>query len=304
MKFCLVYCLMIVGWGTTMAQNNTIPLWEDAIPNSQKSSAKEEYPKKEVYFISQVQIPTLEIFKPNEQLNTGVSVIICPGGGYQGVAYHWEGTDIAKWFNTQGMTAFVLKYRMPNAESVIVSYQAPLQDAQRALRYVRYHADDFEIDKHKIGIMGFSAGGHLAATLGTQFDTKNTFKELELDKISARPDFMVLIYPVVTMKEDYTHMGSRKSLLGVTTNKKLIEQYSNELQVTNNTPPTFIVHAADDKAVPVENSLQLYKSLNDNGVAAEMHIYPYGGHGFSLAIDKGRLQTWSDRLADWLKDLN
>tara|TARA_B100000809_G_scaffold266900_1_gene332738 strand:- start:30660 stop:31538 length:879 start_codon:yes stop_codon:yes gene_type:complete len=288
--------------GVSLSQSEIIPLWEGEIPNSQESEEKEIYSDRAVYFISQVQVPTLEVFKPGKGQRNGKAVVICPGGGYHGVAYNWEGTDIAKWFNAKGVTAFVLKYRMPNSGSVKVSYEAPRQDAQRALRYVRYNADAYGIDKDQIGVMGFSAGGHLASTLGTQYDMKNNFKETELDIVSARPDFMILVYPVVTMKEDYTHKGSKNALLGKNPSQKLIEQYSNELQVTKNTPPTFIVHAADDKAVPVENSLQFYKSLNDHGVAAEMHLYPYGGHGFSLAIGKGRLQSWVDRLADWLDE--
>jgi acetyl esterase/lipase len=302
MKYYIIVFLFMLETSVGFGQNDIIPLWEGAIPNSQKSDEKEMYPDRDVYYISQVQTPTLEVFKSERKQSIGKAVVICPGGGYHGVAYHWEGTDIAKWFNSKGITAFVLKYRMPNSASVKVSYEAPLQDAQRALRYVRYNAEKYGLDKDQIGIMGFSAGGHLAATLGTQFEMKNNFKETALDKISARPDFMVLVYPVVTMKEDYTHKGSRNSLLGKNPSKKLIEQYSNELHVTENTAPAFIVHAGDDKVVPVENSLQLYKKLIDKGVPTEMHIYPYGGHGFSLAIGKGRLQSWIDRLGEWLEE--
>lgn len=151
--------------------------------------------------------------------------------------------------------------------------------------------------------MGFSAGGHLASTLGTQFDSPNTFKETAIDTISAQPDFMVLIYPVVTMKSDFTHKGSQVNLLGDHPTEALINKFSNELQVTENTPPTFIVHAGDDGAVPVENSLNLYKALKDKHIKAEMHIYPEGGHGFGLALGQGYLQTWTDRLYDWLQSL-
>ncbi|MDG2280540.1 MAG: alpha/beta hydrolase [Flavicella sp.] len=296
----------MVQFGFLSSQENLISIWGDIIPNSQKSDEKEIYPKAKsgIFKIAQIQVPTLEVFEPSEPNKNGKSVIICPGGGYHSVAYDWEGTDVAKWFNSIGVTAFVLKYRMPNSASVKISHEAPLQDAQRALRYVRSNAEEFGIEKNKIGIMGFSAGGHLASTLGTQFDKPNNFKESDLDLVSARPDFMILLYPVVTMKEDFTHAGSRNSLLGPKPKNKLINQFSNELQVSVNTPPTFIVHASDDKAVPVENSLQLYKSLNDHNIKTEMHIYPYGGHGFGMAINRGRLQTWTNRLEDWLVDLD
>ncbi|MFC2109864.1 alpha/beta hydrolase [Bacteroidota bacterium] len=227
-------------------------------------------------------------------------------GGYYGVAYEWEGTDWAKWFNSFGIAAFVLKYRMPNAGSVKVSYEAPLQDAQRAIRMIRKNSATYKIDPNKIGIMGFSAGGHLASTLGTQFDKSNNFSESLVDTISARPSFMVLAYPVVTMKKEFTHKGSRKSLLGAHPTPALVNEFSNELQVKENTPPTFIVHASDDMAVPVENSLQLYNALRNKNIPVEMHLYPKGGHGFSMAKGSGNsnLEKWPLLLKDWLETLN
>ena len=285
------------------AQQDILPLWTGEIPNSQKSDDKEFILEEGVKRIGLVQTPTLEVYLPTKQHATGRSVIICPGGGYKHLAYDWEGTDIAKWFNSKGIAAFVLKYRLPNSKSINVSYEAPLQDAQRAIRLLRAQPEKWGIDPHKIGIMGFSAGGHLASTLGTQFNKPNHFKETALDTISARPDFMMLIYPVITMKSDYTHNGSRKNLLGDNPTDALLEQYSSELQVTTQTPPTFIVHSTDDKSVPVENSLSFYKALKDNGISVEMHIYPLGGHGYSLALKKGYLQTWPNRMYDWLQGL-
>mgnify|MGYP000026480170 CR=1 FL=1 len=199
-----------------------------------------------------------------------------------------------------GITAFVLKYRLPTSKSIITVHEAPLQDAQRAMRWVRAHAPDYGVNPNKIGVIGFSAGGHVASTLGTQYDRSNTFKEQPLDSISARPDFMALIYPVITMKQDFAHQGSRDRLLGKTPSQALVNKYSNELHVTKNTPSTFLVHSSDDHAVPVENSINFYSALKREGVDAELHIYPYGKHGYSLAINKGRLQTWTDRLEDWL----
>ena len=301
-KTILIFCFSLIMLNS-FSQNEIIPLWNGDIPNSQKSEDKEVILSTDATRISLVQTPTLEVFLPTKKSNTGRAVIICPGGGYHNVVYDWEGTDIAKWFNSKGIAAFVLKYRLPNTKSVKVSYEAPLQDAQRALRIVRSQSEKWQINPNKIGIMGFSAGGHVASTLGTQFNNPNKFKETTIDSFFARPDFMILVYPVVTMKLDYTHKGSRLSLLGEHPSEALINQYSNELQVTQNAPPTFIVHSGDDTAVPVENSLNLYKALKDKGVKTEMHIYPEGGHGYSLALGKGYLQTWTDRLYAWLQSL-
>ena len=304
MRFYFIVVVGMLQFSFIQGQESLIPIWGEEMPNHKKSDEVETYPvtKSGILKIENIQTPTLEVFQPTKPNRNGKAVIICPGGGYHGVAYDWEGISVAKWYNSKGITAFVLKYRMPNSASVKVSYEAPLQDAQRAMRYVRFNSEKFGIEKDQIGIMGFSAGGHLASTLGTQFNKPNNFEESAIDKVSARPDFMVLVYPVVTMKNNYTHKGSKNSLLGKEPSENLVKEFSNELQVTKNTPPTFIVHASDDKAVPVENSLQLYKSLNDAGVSTEMHIYPYGGHGFALAIGRGRLQSWIDRLGDWLED--
>ena len=285
------------------AQIEIVPLWEGEIPNSQKANEKEITESTEIVRISFVQKPTLEVYLPSKRNSNGQAVVICPGGGYRYLSYDWEGSDVAKWFNGKGITAFVLKYRLPNSKAIKVSYEAPLQDAQRAIRLVRFNAEKWNIDPSKIGIIGFSAGGHLASTLGAQFNKPNNFIEAASDTISARPDFMALIYPVVTMKADYTHKGSQLNLLGKNPSQALMNQYSNELQVTENTPPTFIVHSENDKTVSVENSLNFYKALKDKDVEVEMHLYPYGGHGYSLAFGKGRLQTWTDRLYDWLQSL-
>ena len=287
----------------SFAQYEIIPLWTDGVPNSQKSDEQERIESTDSKRVYTVQTPTLEVYLPTKRNATGQAVIICPGGGYRYLSYDFEGTDFAKWFNSKGITAFVLKYRLPNSKSIKVSYEAPLQDAQRAMRIVRSQAAKWHVKPDNIGVIGFSAGGHLASTLGTQFDKPNNFKKTALDTISARPDFMALIYPVVTMKMDYTHKGSRNNLLGENPSEDLVNQYSNELQVTKNTPPTFIVHAEDDHSVPVENSLQLYQALKNKGIDAELHIYPHGGHGFGSALGKGRLEKWTDRLYDWLQSL-
>ncbi|MBK5192090.1 MAG: alpha/beta hydrolase [Flavobacteriaceae bacterium] len=286
------------------SQQEKISLWPNAIPNSQKSDEKEVHDSNDILWITKVQEPDITVYLPSKQQATGQAVIICPGGGYEGLAYDWEGTDIAKWLNSKGIAGIVLKYRLPNSKSVKVSYKAPLQDAQRAMKLVRFHAKEWNIDPGKVGIMGFSAGGHLAGNLTTHFDLEGSFEKDPIDSLSARPDFTVLIYPVITMKKGITHQGSKNSLLGENPSEALVREFSNELHVQPNTPPTFMVHATDDDVVPVENSLLFYKALVEQNISAELHIYPEGGHGFSLALGKGYLQSWTDRLYDWLKDLN
>lgn len=283
----------------SFAQNQVVKLW-DEIPNSKQTSEEEQIYKADIIRVALVKEPILEIYLPPKRIASDKAVIICPGGGYRHLAYDWEGIEIAKWFNTKGISAFVLKSRLPLSKSLVVPYEAPLQDAQRAMRWVRFNADKFNISPDKIGVIGFSAGGHLASTLGTQFNAPNNFREQPLDTISAQPNFMVLVYPVITMQDDYTHKGSQKNLLGENASNDLKTRYSNELHVTQNTPPTFLIHSTDDKSVPVENSLKFYQALKNSDVKAEMHIYPYGGHGFGLAIGKGYLQDWTNRLEDWL----
>ena len=302
MKKGVILLFIFLNYSNIKAQSKIINLWS-SIPNNKPSEEKEQITNNGIKRISSVTKPTLEIFEPSRKDLSDKAVIICPGGGYGILAYDWEGTDVAKWFNSKGITAFVLKYRLPNSKFSDNPEIAPLQDAQRAIRWVRMNADKLNINKNKIGIIGFSAGGHLAASLGTLYKEKNNFKEDSIDAISAKPNFMALIYPVITMQDNYTHKGSKDNLLGKNLSKNLVDKFSIELQVSKNTPPTFIVHSADDKAVPVENSLQIYKALLDNNVNAEMHIYPYGGHGYSMAIGKSYLQNWTDRLYEWLISL-
>ncbi|SNZ01517.1 alpha/beta hydrolase [Flagellimonas pacifica] len=293
----------LFGVSASYSQGDIIPLWPNGVPNQQKTNESETQNRDDILWIENVQQPTLEVFLPTKRNATGKAMIICPGGGYQGLAYDWEGTDIAKWLNSKGIAAFVLKYRLPLSKSIIKKEKAPLQDVQRALRIVRHNSSNWNIVKNQIGIMGFSAGGHLASTLSTRYEANNSFEADSIDHVSARPDFTVLIYPVITMKTPNTHLGSRNNLLGENPPQELADHYSNELHVDKNSPPTFIVHSTDDEAVPVENSLLFYKALKKEKVPTEMHIYPHGGHGYSLAIGKGHLQTWTDRLAEWLQNL-
>lgn len=275
----------------SMAQNHIIELWEGEIPNSKESNLQEIQKVANARVITKVINPTIAVYLPSKVLATGKAVLICPGGGYGGLAYDKEGTDIAKWLNGNGIAAAVLKYRLPEKASNITPHLSPLMDAKRGMEIIRSHALEWDIDPNKVGVLGFSAGGHLAATLGTYSEPKN------------RPDFMALIYPVVTMKLNYTHTGSRTRLLGEDPSEELVNYYSNELQVKQTTPPTFIIHSVDDTVVPIENSLQLFKALKDQSVPVEMHLYPYGGHGFAFALKEGRLSKWRHSLLDWLKDI-
>jgi acetyl esterase/lipase len=248
------------------------------------------------YSYSLVSRPTLQVFLPRPEIATGAAVVVCPGGGYLHLAFTHEGTDVARMLNDWGIAAFVLKYRLPNDETMIDKTIGPLQDAQRAIQLVRQRAGDWGVDPAKVGIMGFSAGGHLASTAGTHFN------QATIDNpggVSLRPDFMILLYPVISFQDSIGHRGSRDNLIGLHPDATLIRKYSNELQVTAQTPPAFLVHAEDDKTVPVANSLHFYEALQANGVPAEMHIYPHGGHGFGLN-NPTTTDKWTDRLKNWL----
>jgi len=302
---------LFIGFASTFfylngnAQEYKLLLWPSGnIPNYKKTNEVEKRDSSNIVRISLVQQPAIDVYLPSKQSANGQAIVICPGGGYGILAYDWEGTDIAKWLNSKGIAAIVLKYRLPNSKSNIVPQLSPLLDAQRALRTVRANAQKWNIKKNQIGIMGFSAGGHLASTAGTHFDNGDANAPDSVDRLTSRPDFMILMYPVISMSKNHMHQGSRNNLIGANADSALAKYYSNDLQVTKETPPTFIVHATDDSGVPVENSLSFYQALKTNKIPAEMHIYPYGGHGFGLAIGKGYLNTWTDRCIDWLNWLN
>lgn len=268
-----------------------------------KTDEVEKVESTDIIRISKVQSPEIAVFLPSKKTATGQAVIICPGGGYAYLSYNWEGTDVAKLLNAKGIAAIVLKYRLPNSKSNITPNLSPLMDAKRAMRIVRANADKWNIKKNNIGIMGFSAGGHLASTLATHFDEGDMQSRDSIEQQSSRPDFAVLIYPVISMTKKIMHTGSRNNLIGDHPDSTLSNLYSNELQVTKQTPPTFLLHATDDRTVPVENSLLFYQALRDNGVPAEMHIFPSGGHGFGLAIGKGALESWPELLVAWMRGL-
>ena len=300
----LLTSLLITAFGLTLfAQNQILPLWEGDPPNYRETGEVTIMDTSDIVVVRMVQKPDLAIYLPSERNATGEAVVVCPGGGYSVLAYDWEGSDIACWLNSQGIAAFVLKYRLPGNKSNIIPRESPLMDAQRAMRLVRFNAEKWNVDPTKIGVMGFSAGGHLASTLSTHYDRGNPSSEDPVEQVSCRPDFSVLVYPVISFQEEITHMGSRTNLLGAHASAELVDYYSNELQVTPDTPPAILIHSGDDDAVPVENSIAYYKALRANNIDSELHIYPYGGHGYSLAIGRGHLSTWPDRVIDWIRYL-
>ncbi len=294
------YSILLLFTNAMYAQKSIeIPLYDTIVPNSIKATVGERTilvnGTRRIYTVIK---PTLTVFFPKHP--NGRSIIICPGGGYIRLSIDNEGIFVAKQLNKLGITAFVLKYRLPNDTIMVDKTIGPLQDAQQAIRLVRKNAVKWKIKKDEIGIMGFSAGGHLAATALTHF---NFIADKSIDDTtSVRPNFGILIYPVINMNDSIAHIGSRDRLLGKQRKKAEADFFSNELHVNKNTPPVFIVHAGDDPTVPVENSIRFYQACIKNKVSAEMHVYPAGGHGFGLE-NKTTTDNWMDRLANWLKKL-
>lgn len=279
------------------AQIEIFPLWEDTIPNSINNPNYEEiqsFDDSVLNSVSKVTQPTLTVYHPEKP--NGTSVIIFPGGGYVNLSINKEGYEVAEWLNTLGITAIVLKYRLPSESIMEDKTIGPLQDAQEALRFVRRHTEKWNLKKDKVGVLGFSAGGHLAATLSTHYD--DSIYQVS-DNVSAKPDFSILVYPVISMDDGITHKGSKTNLLGKTPSIELINNYSNEKQVDSLTPPTFLVHAVDDKSVPYQNSVDFLNALNINNVPAELHLYQKGGHGFGLGKEDTS-KYWTQQCESWL----
>jgi acetyl esterase/lipase len=300
MKF-LRYILFLLQMTKISAQNGIeMPLYVIKIPNSKdvKNPETVETRANGSRFISRTAVPTLTVFIPEKP--NGKAVIICPGGGYRGTSIDNEGLKVAKALNEAGIAAFVLKYRTPNDTTCVDKSLAPLQDAQQAIRLVRQSAVKWQINPTKVGIMGFSAGGHLASTAATHF-SKNADISIT-DTTSVRPDFVILGYPVINFSDTLMHKGSRDLLLGKKPSAEQIQLYSNDLQVTPQSPHTFLVHAADDKTVKVENSIAYYMACLKNGVPVEMHLYPKGGHGFGLN-NTTTDDKWFERLLNWIKGI-
>jgi acetyl esterase/lipase len=281
----LILVAAILSMAACRPQNRerTVLLWPDGAPGAQGQTDADE--------------PSLTLYPASGANKLPVGVVVCPGGGYHELAMDHEGKQIAAWLNRLGISAFVLKYRLGP------KYHFPIElwDAQRAIRYARAHAAKFGLQTNRIGIWGFSAGGHLASTAGTHFDLGDRDAADPIDRPSSRPDFMILAYPVITMEAPYVHLGSRNNLLGEKPDPVLVASLSNQTQVTSETPPTFLFHTSDDDVVPVENSIEFYLALRKAGVPAEMHIYLHGRHGLGLAQNDPELRSWPDRLAGWMK---
>jgi acetyl esterase/lipase len=283
-KASIAILLMILTAGVSRAATHqTVLLWPNGAPGSQGNQPED--------------IPTLTIYLPDTGKAVQTGVVVCPGGGYVHLAMQKEGTDIADWLNSIGIAAFVLKYRLGPR------YHHPIEmwDGQRAVRYVRYHAKDYGIAPDRVGIWGFSAGGHLASTIGTHFDNGKAQAPDPVDRVSCRPDFMVLAYAVISFDTPYVHKGSMHALLGDHPDPKLVRYLSNELQVTPQTPPTFLFSTDEDTGVPCENSVLFFLALRKNHVPAEMHIFQPGPHGVGLAPTRAALSIWPTLLANWFR---
>jgi acetyl esterase/lipase len=283
------------------AQNPVLKIWPDGIPGSIKNDSYSEkvtltngMPSR----YEKVTDPTISVFLPPADKATGSAVLICPGGGYGVLAFDHEGFAIARWLNDNGIAGIILKYRLPSDMIMKDKSIGPLQDAQEAMRIIRRNASEWKIDPYKIGVIGFSAGGHLASTLSTHY--AEIVYDVS-DTTSARPDFSLLIYPVISFDGSITHSGSRRNLIGENPSYDVIKHFSNELQITAETPPAFLVHSADDNVVPFKNSIVYSESLQRNKIPVEMHIFQKGGHGYGLSVNNGTQSSWPDLCMNWLK---
>ncbi|MBI1900734.1 MAG: alpha/beta hydrolase [Planctomycetia bacterium] len=283
LALCLSGALATASSRASAAGPDPLPLWPEGAPGAVGDEERDK--------------PGVRVYLPEKEKATGCGIVVLPGGGYAVLAMDHEGHQVAKWLNSVGVAAFVVNYRLGPR----YRHPAPLEDAQRAVRFVRSKAEEFGVSPKRIGIMGFSAGGHLASTVATHFDGGKSDAKDPIDRASCRPDFAVLCYPVVSLTEPFSHKGSLKNLVGDNPDPKLLELLSNEKHVTGETPPTFLFHTSEDKGVPVENSLTFYAALRKAGVPAELHVYAHGPHGVGLAPGDPALSTWKERLYDWLK---
>lgn len=299
-KSASILLIIIISMKILNAQT-TINLYDGEIPGSKPYTTKEQWIPQDNgdTIVSFTSVPTLTLFLPDKKIANGTAIIICPGGGYWVTSIVKEGFAVARELNKWGIAAFVLKYRIPNDSSMINKSIGPLQDAQRAIQLVRMHAKEWNIDVNKTGIMGFSAGGHLASTASTHFEHNYIDNS---SNINLRPDFSILIYPVISFQDSIGHFGSRDQLLGKNPAPLIRDSFSSELQVTKNTPPAFLVHATDDDVVPVMNSISYYKALIHYKIPAEMHIYKAGGHGFGMSNPTTH-DSWMERCKNWMQSM-
>jgi len=289
---CLAVALVGLSHGEDSSMNaadvpatagEVMPLWADGAPGQAGDTIDD--------------IPTLSVFLPPEDQANGTAVVVCPGGGYGGLAFDHEGEDVARWLNSEGIAGFVLRYRHAPG----YQHPYPLMDAHRAIRTVRARAAEWGVNPEHIGILGFSAGGHLTTSAATLYEPGDPDAEDPIERVSSRPDFMVPIYPVVTLSGPFAHVGSRNNLLGPDPEADLVERLSPERQVTPETPPAFLVHTAEDQAVPVQNSVMLFLALREAGVAAELHCFQKGQHGLGMGPGDPAMSTWPGQLITWLR---
>lgn len=292
----ILYIYFLFSTLTGIAQDKVMKVWPEGAPNHNGMDKPEE--KFNGEHVRNVSEAEMYIYLPEKENNTGAALVICPGGGYWIEAMDHEGYELAKWLRKKGVAGIVLKYRLPYGH-----HEIPSDDVRQTLRIVRKNAVDWGIDPGKIGLAGSSAGGHLASTVGTRFDYGDATSNDPLKKVSCRPDYLLLLYPVITFQEEYGHMGSRKNLIGEGNDWELVKKYSNELHVTAETPPTFLILTDDDKTVPPRNSVEFYLALKENNVPAEMHIFREGAHGFGMNKKNMPVDQWPELFYNWLKTI-
>jgi acetyl esterase/lipase len=295
----VLVCFEVIT-GNLSGQSKVIDIWQGKVPGAIVNPTYQVIADSSGSwtYMRHITNPIMDMYPAPADKSNGTAVIICPGGGYWALAYKHEGSQVAVWFNSIGITAFVLKYRLPENEIMTDKSVGPMQDGQEAIRIVRRHAKEWNIDPNKIGIMGFSAGGHLASTLSTHFSEKVYEPS---DSSSARPDFSILIYPVITMDSSIAHLGSRELLLGKQPAQDMVKYFSNELQVNEATPPAFLVHSMDDNVVPVQNSINYALALRKYNIPCELHIFEKGGHGYGFGRTSDTESSWSEALMKWLQ---
>lgn len=275
------------------AEGTLLPLWPEGVPGAKPGVPPEHVDDRG--WVTHISNPTLAVYPAAIDRPNGTAVVICPGGGYSGLSREREGVQYARWLSTLGVTSFILTNRVGD-----FGHPAPLQDVLRAVRIVRSRAAEFKINPDRIGVMGSSAGGHLAACAGTLYDNPAGKTGAPLDAVNARPDFLILMYPVITLDDPYAHVGSRQALLGEHPSPELLRLMSPEKQVTAHTPPTLLIHTQEDQSVPVENSILFFQALTKAKVPAEMYLFEHGGHGMGMRDGLGTASDWPKRAAEWL----
>ncbi|UCS94915.1 alpha/beta hydrolase [Echinicola marina] len=293
----IIACLLMVIPFLGYAQQETFPLYSKEAPNTKALLEKDVIGNGGR--IERVAVPQITVYRPQKTASNGKAILICPGGGYGIIAIQHEGHQIARWYSDRGYTAAVLKYRLPEEDLLNESWEVPLMDAEEGIRFLRKRAKKWHYDSDKIGVLGFSAGGHLASSVSVHNHAA------EGKEPSSRPDFSVLIYPVISMDTSVTHQGSRRNLLGEKLNTDLENYFSNETQINHTTPPAFLVHSWDDTAVPPENSIRYAKALNQKGIKCELHLFEKGGHGYGRGNieSHGNASTWLEMSDQWISDL-